>query len=64
MINIRRLKRPTKKSGIRLPPGYDTTIKGVLISNKNDFSIWIDKFTPYHQRAKRKKNGKKKAVVK
>ena len=53
MINIKKLSRPTKHSGYELSPGDETSVRGLLIVNKNKFSVFIDKWSP---KKKRKKN--------
>lgn len=55
MINIRRLKRPTKRSGYELKPKQETCVRGVIIINQNSFSVWVDKFTPKKPKRKVKK---------
>lgn len=44
MVKIHNPKKPSKKSGYELAPGCDTKVKGLLISNQNDFPVYIDKF--------------------
>lgn len=46
MINIKKLKRPNKRSGYALPPKGQTTVRGMDIVNMNDFTVYIDKYTP------------------
>lgn len=45
MINIKKLKRPNKKSGYELKPGGTTLVRGLVIVNKNSFSVYVDKYT-------------------
>lgn len=54
MIKIQKLKRANKRSGFELAPGCNTKVKGILISNENSFTIYVDKFS-----CKRKKKFKK-----
>lgn len=46
MLTLKKLKRPNKRSGFKLPPGETTEIRGVTIVNRNSFAIYVDKFTP------------------
>lgn len=50
MINIKRLKRPTKRSGYKLESGGRTFIRGVYIINQNKFAVFIDRYTPKKKR--------------
>lgn len=45
MINIKRLRRPTRLSGYELKPGQTTQVRGLVIVNKNSFSVYVDKYT-------------------
>lgn len=56
MIKISKLKKPGKKSGYELPAGETTEARGLVITNGNTFSVYVDKFT--------KKKGKVKARAK
>jgi hypothetical protein len=53
MINIKRLKRPSKRSGYPIKSGDVTTVRGMLIRNGNPFTVYIDKYTP-KRKAKKK----------
>ena len=53
MVNIRRLDRPTKRSGFVLPAGETTEIRGLTIVNNNKYSVYVDKFTPFHKKKKK-----------
>lgn len=46
MINVKKLKRPTKKSGYPLAPGKATYVRGLRIVNQNSFTVYVDKYTP------------------
>lgn len=46
MIFIKKLKRPNKRSGYRLDPKKTTVVRGLTIVNRNDFTVWVDKYTP------------------
>lgn len=45
MVKIHRLVRPNKHSGFLLKPGATTTVKNFVITNKNNFAVFVDKFT-------------------
>lgn len=60
MVKIHRLKQPNKHSGYPLAPGKTTEVRGMLITNKNLFTVHVDKFT----RKVVKKPKKKKVVIK
>lgn len=45
MIKIHRLKQPNMHSGTPLDPGKTMELRGMLITNKNDFQVHVDKFT-------------------
>lgn len=45
MIKIQKLLRPNKRSGHELKAGETTTVKGVVIVNKNKHSVYVDRFT-------------------
>lgn len=45
MVKIHRLKQPNKRSGYALEPGKTTEVKGMVITNKNSFTVHVDKFT-------------------
>jgi hypothetical protein len=45
MINIKKLSRPMRKSGYKLPPGETTEVKGLVIVNNNKFAVYVDKWT-------------------
>lgn len=62
MINVRRLKRPNRKSGHPLEPGKSTFVRGVKITNTTKDVIYVDKFTPYYLRSKAKKKKIKRAT--
>lgn len=52
MIAIKKLQKPSKKSGFKLPPGETTEMRGCIIINaKNPFPVYIDKL----KQPKRKK---------
>lgn len=45
MINVKRLARPNKRSGHELKPGGTTTVKGIVLTNKNKFCVYVDRYT-------------------
>lgn len=45
MIAIKKLEKPSKRSGFALAPDETTEIKGCTIVNRNRFTVWVDKFT-------------------
>jgi hypothetical protein len=45
VINIKKLKRPNKKSGFALESGETTEIRGLTIVNRNSFPVYVDKYT-------------------
>jgi len=53
MINIRILKRPTKRSGNPLAPGDNTKVRGIVITNTTARTVYVDKFTPKKPRKKK-----------
>ena len=53
MVKIQRLARPNKRSGYALGPGKTTSVRGVVIVNKNDFTIHVDKFTRKYSKKKK-----------
>jgi len=50
MIAIKKLRRPTRRSGYVLPSGETTEVRGLVIINNNKFAVYIDKFTPKKKR--------------
>lgn len=64
MINARKLKRPTKKSGRKLLPGEMVLVRGLEIKNVSSEVVYIDRFTPWFQTAKGKAKRKAKAKIK
>jgi len=46
MINVKKLKKPSKRSGYELKPGQTTSVRGLVIVNKNSFCVYVDKYTP------------------
>lgn len=44
MIRIQRLNRATRRSGHELKPLATTKMKGMTITNTNNFSVYVDKF--------------------
>lgn len=67
MIKIHRLKQPNKRSGFALEGGKTTTVRGVVITNKNSFTVYVDKFTrkaPELSAAAKKKKTAAKPVAK
>lgn len=59
MISIKRLNRPTRRSGNALAPLTTTKVRGLTITNTNKFSVYVDKFTRKPLKAKRKTKGVK-----
>ena len=53
MIKIQKLTHPNKRSGYRLPPGETTELRGVVVTNKNRFAVFVDKFSKKTPRRKR-----------
>lgn len=45
MLNIKKLKRPNKRSGHKLKPGARTFVRGIIIVNQNEFPVWVDRYT-------------------
>ena len=45
MLMIKKLKKPSKRSGYLLAPGMTTEVRGLTIVNRNSFSVYVDKFT-------------------
>jgi hypothetical protein len=45
MVKIQRLVRPSKLSGFELEAGETTEIRGLTIVNRNNYSVYVDKFT-------------------
>lgn len=54
VLKVQKLIKPSKKSGFELKPGAKTEMKGLLVVNQNDFSVWVDKFTSPKKRKKKK----------
>jgi hypothetical protein len=54
MIFIKKLERPTKRSGFVLGIGKTTTVRGLVITNNSKSEVYVDKFCGYG-----KKDGKK-----
>lgn len=64
MVKIHRLRQPNKHSGFRLEAGETTEVRGLVITNKNDHEVYVDKFTrkPWKpKKAEKKPAAKKKA---
>lgn len=59
MVRIQKLKQPNKHSGYELAPGKTTTVRGFVIVNKNNFSVFVDKFTRKPWKPKKKKSSEK-----
>lgn len=51
MLKIQKLSRPNKRSGYKLKPGDTTEVRGLTITNVNNFAVHVDKWT----RKKKKK---------
>lgn len=45
MVKLHKLKQPNKRSGYPLESGKTTEIRGFVITNKNNFTVYVDKFT-------------------
>lgn len=41
-----------RKSGYVLKPGDDTSVRGVYIINRNNFPVYVDKYTPKKKKAR------------
>ena len=56
MIQIKKLKRPTKKSGNALSPGNSTKLAsyGVFITNIGKNTLYVDRVTPKKKKKKKK----------
>lgn len=59
MVKIHRLKQPNKLSGYVLTPGKTTEVRGMVITNKNNFDVHVDKFTRKPWKPKKDKKPKK-----
>lgn len=55
MLRIQKLKRPNKRSGHKLACRATTTVRGLVITNKNSFPVWVDKFTRKPEKKPKKK---------
>lgn len=53
MIFVKKLTRPMKKSGYELKEGQTTEVRGLIITNKNKFSVYVDKFSGYRKKEKK-----------
>lgn len=53
MINIKKLKRPRKKSGYPLEQGESTKVRGLQITNLTAGTVYVDKYTPKKPRKKK-----------
>jgi hypothetical protein len=53
MIRIQKLKRPNKRSGLKLMPRKLTIMRGIHVMNMNDFPVYVDKFTRKKKAIKR-----------
>lgn len=53
MLSVKKLTKPSKRSGFQLPPGETTEIRGLTIVNRNKFSVYIDKWTAPKREAKK-----------
>lgn len=45
MLRIQKLGRPNKHSGYELTSGKTTEVRGLVVTNKNSFSVYVDKYT-------------------
>jgi hypothetical protein len=54
MVKIHKLKQPNKRSGHKLAPGKTTEIRGMVITNKNKFEVYVDRFTRKPWKPKKK----------
>jgi hypothetical protein len=45
MLRVQKLERPNKKSGLLLGPGQRTTINGLVVTNKNKYGVYVEKFS-------------------
>ena len=63
MVKIHKLKQPNKHSGYPLAAGKTTEVKGIVITNKNNFTVHVDKFSRKPWASKKKKAVKKSATV-
>lgn len=45
MLKIQKLKRPNKRSGYKLDSGKTTSVRGLTVTNRNAFTVYVDKFT-------------------
>lgn len=52
MIQIKRLSRPTKRSGFALEQGETTEVRGLTIVNRNAFTVYVDKVSPKPRKRK------------
>jgi hypothetical protein len=57
MVKIHKLKCPNKRSGTPLLPGKTTDVRGMVITNKNNYTVYVDKFTrkPWSRPKKKEK---------
>lgn len=52
MIKIQKLDRANKRSGHELAPNFSTKVKGVVITNTNSYSVWVDRQAPRRRKKK------------
>lgn len=45
MIRVQKLVKPNKHSGFALNPGKSTSIRGLTLTNRNSYVVYVDKFT-------------------
>lgn len=53
MIFIKKLDRPTKRSGYLLAVGKTTTVRGLVITNNSKNPVYVDKFCGYGKKEKK-----------
>lgn len=63
MIKVHKLKQPNKHSGAALEPGMTIEIRGLSVTNKNNFIVYVDKFARKPYKPTKAKAPEKKAVV-
>lgn len=63
MIRVQKLKQPNKHSGYELEPGKTTDVRGLVITNKNKFTVFVDKFTRKPWKPAKKAKAPKKATA-
>lgn len=55
MLKIQKLVKPNKRSGHPLASGQNTKVRGLVITNTNSYTVYVDKFTRKVSKKKRKK---------